>query len=81
VDDLSRAYGVEIVLTDTTLIGRTLTFSVDTERRTLSEVLNALALTLDASYVRHGNTISLRAGRRAASHPLSPPKPDPVYGR
>jgi len=81
VGDLSRVYGVEIALADSTLAKRELTFSVDTERRSLDDVLNALTLTLDAHFERVGNTVSVRLGRRAASHPPFPPKLESTYGR
>jgi ferric-dicitrate binding protein FerR (iron transport regulator) len=82
--DLGRAYGVEIRLSDSTLAKRSLTWSVETARYPLAQVLHEIAELLDAHIVTSGNVVTLAPGRHAARRTLDATSPltlQSQYGR
>jgi ferric-dicitrate binding protein FerR (iron transport regulator) len=83
VAELARAYGVTITATDSSLVNRQITLTAVTSRRSLTDVLDALVVIVDAHYTRRGNVITIQPGVRPAhesrwSSPLSQEK---RYGR
>lgn len=84
VDDLSRAYGVELRLTDSTLSRRAFTWTVSLTQLTLSDVLDVLTGALDAHVTRSGDVITIVPGPSRTHHAVKPRFPLPLenqYGR
>ena len=69
--DLSRWYGVEVRITDTSLLGRHLTSTFEAE--SLDEVLRIIGLALDVKYLRNGQAVEF-SGSGAMSG-AAPPRP------
>jgi len=83
VADLSRAYGVDLRVTDSVLAQHTLSWSVPVTRVTLAGVLEALTAALDAHVVQSGNTITIVPGRVTPARPRTrdvPPMQEHTYG-
>jgi transmembrane sensor len=84
VDDLSRAYGVDLRLTDSTLSRRAFTWTVSLTQLTLSDVLDVLTGALDAHVTRSGDVITIVPGPSRTHHVVKPRFPLPLenqYGR
>jgi ferric-dicitrate binding protein FerR (iron transport regulator) len=85
VPELERQYDIEIRFADQRILNTTLTMSF--ERETLSQVLDVLALALDAQYRRDGRVITftpVRGTRRPVPTRRSVPSvvtPEVKYGR
>jgi len=72
--ELGRAYAVDIRLTDSALGRNTLTFTVPVAKRSLNDVLDALAATLGAHVLRSDSVIRLVPGvRTPTQHSISRP--------
>ena len=69
--DLSRWYGVEVRITDTSLLSRHLTSTFEAE--SLDEVLRIIGLALDVKYLRNGQAVEFN-GSGAMSGAV-PPRP------
>ena len=69
--DLSRWYGVEVRITDTSLLSRHLTSTFESE--SLDEVLRIIGLALDVKYLRNGQAVEFN-GSGAMSGAV-PPRP------
>jgi len=74
--ELSRAYGVEIRVTDPTLDARKVTFSAHVNNQSLQSVLEALAAAVDAHVARTGRVITLVPGAASSASKL---KRSPSY--
>lgn len=83
VAELTRAYGVTITATDSSLVNRQITLTAITSQRSLTDVLDALVVIVDAHYTRHGNVITIQPGVRPAheSRLSSPLSQEKRYGR
>jgi ferric-dicitrate binding protein FerR (iron transport regulator) len=84
VADLSRMYGAEIRLSDSTLARQTLTWTVSVRKITLDGALDALTGMLDAHTVQSGRVITIVPGsvtvRKIRNQP-SPSTSESQYGR
>jgi ferric-dicitrate binding protein FerR (iron transport regulator) len=69
-EELERWYGVEVRVTDSTLLSRHLTTAFESE--SLDEVLRVIGMSLDVRYVRKGNVIEF-TGSGAATGVLKRP--------
>jgi transmembrane sensor len=75
LDELSRAYAVEIRLSDSAVAAQRLTWSVPTNRYSLGDVLANLPLMLDVHLTRSGNVITVAPGRHASRKSVTPSLP------
>jgi ferric-dicitrate binding protein FerR (iron transport regulator) len=71
---LSRAYGIDIQIADTTLASQTLSMDVAVTEESPNQVLNSICNVTDAHYVRRGETYVITPGRRDAHRPPSGPR-------
>jgi ferric-dicitrate binding protein FerR (iron transport regulator) len=83
VAELRRAYGVDIRVSDSVLTKQTLTWTVESERYSLTQALHELTALLDAHVVQAHGVILLVPGRREPPRPAlhSPFASEPQYGR
>jgi transmembrane sensor len=84
VTELSRVYGVDIRLADSALASQTLSWTVSTEHRSLTDVLEFLDDVLGTHTIRKGKVITLVRGRAASTRPAVPHSSSTVesgYGR
>lgn len=83
VAELRRAYGVDIQVNDSVLTKQTLTWTVESERYSLTQALHELTALLDAHVVQTHGVILLVPGRREPSRSVlhSPFTSEPQYGR
>ncbi len=87
VAELSRAYGVEIRIADSSLATHPLSWTVVLPQRSLNDVLESLSDAFDAHPVRAGRIITLVSGRapKKRSDPRTPsplsPSPESSYGK
>lgn len=84
VADLSRAYGVDITLSDSTLAKHPITWGVQTTRYPLAQALRELTTLLSAHVRKSGNSISIVPGRLAGQRFTPVPSPNTLesqYGR
>jgi ferric-dicitrate binding protein FerR (iron transport regulator) len=81
--ELSRAYGADIRVNDTTLSSQRVTLTAQLETQTVAQVLDLLAQALDARCVRTGKAFVLTAGRAPRQLPRAKPlsTPETQYGR
>jgi len=82
--ELSRAYGVDIRLTDSTLSRRALTWTISIPQLTLADVLDALTGVLNAHVTQSGKIITIVPGRPGAAKPAGARTPyilESQYGR
>jgi transmembrane sensor len=75
VVELSRVYGVDIRITDSTLATQQLTWTIPVAKQSLSVVLVSLVGLLDAHTVQTGRVITLVPGRSASRRPVRPITP------
>jgi transmembrane sensor len=83
VAELSRTYGVDIQLVDSTLAKRAFTWTVPVARLTLDGALDALVSALDAHVSRKGSVIWIAPGSvtTAPTRAHPPYTPETHYGR
>jgi ferric-dicitrate binding protein FerR (iron transport regulator) len=82
VAELSRAYGVDIELADTTLAKQALTWRVESERNSMVQALHELTTLLGAHVVRMRGVITIVPGRRASPRSTHlPSASETQYGR
>jgi ferric-dicitrate binding protein FerR (iron transport regulator) len=81
VRDVTRMYGVEVRVTDSTLASQPLTMTVSTATEPLAQVLEIISFAQHAHVVRDGNVLVLSPGR-TVRHPAVKtfPQPDKHYG-
>jgi ferric-dicitrate binding protein FerR (iron transport regulator) len=81
--ELSRAYGAPIKIRDSTMRQSKLTFTVPVTKRSLDDVLTALALMLNAKVTHDDSTMTLIPGavRDPGVAPRLSPLPEKLYGR
>lgn len=70
VDELGRWYGVEVRVTDASLLDRHLTSTFEGE--SLDEVLRIIGMTLDVRYVRNGNRVDFMGKGNTSALPPAP---------
>jgi ferric-dicitrate binding protein FerR (iron transport regulator) len=70
--ELSRAYDVDIRVTDSSLAAQQLNWTISVTRRSFTDVLELLIDVLDAHPVRTGRVIILMPGRVATRRPVGP---------
>jgi len=83
-DELSRVYGLDIQIHDSTLRKQRLTLEVSVAEKPFAAVLDAVAYTLRAHVVRKNDTITFVPGPAAPSNSSSPPRQshqETQYGR
>jgi transmembrane sensor len=82
--ELSRAYGVDLHVADTTLGDRRLTWRIAVTQRSLRDVMHSLSVLLDAHYTTSARVITLHPGRAASARPALPrgtSDQEPQYGK
>jgi len=84
---LSRVYGADLRIGDTTLVRETVTMTIRPSVEALSDVLDVLAPAVGAHYTRAGNVVTLVPGLRASmGAPKGTPRsltvsPEKTYGK
>jgi transmembrane sensor len=84
IAELSRAYGADLRLTDSTLSTRAFTWSVSVTQSTLADALDVLTTALDAHVVQSGDVFTIVPGAvtpRKSSPPRTPHSLEKQYGR
>jgi len=84
VAELSRAYGTDIQLADSTLGQRVFTWTLSVKRVTLGGALDALAAALGAHVIKSGSVILIAPGPSASRKSVAPHSPytfESQYGR
>lgn len=81
--ELSRAYGVDVRINDTTLAARLMTMNVSVSTQTLAQVLDIICMVNDAQYRRVGDAYVLvpQEARFRIPQPRQFPQPETQYGR
>jgi hypothetical protein len=84
VSELSRVYGVQVRLADSSLVAQPISWSVSTRTVSLTAALDELGALLDSHYVRTGDVITIIPGRRASTQSTPArftPAEETFYGR